>query len=218
MGDAGDIFASTNPTGGVSAWRKTTIGEGFVSRVVSCPSASLCAAVDASNILTSTDPTGGASAWAEATIDQGNALSAVSCPSDSLCVAVGGQDVLTSSDPTGGASAWTKATIDPGYSLHAVSCPSISLCVAGDSNGNILTSTDPTGGANAWSNAPVDMCPPSSTPCISEQLFARDDQGSRIIDTAPPGQGNSIENVRVTGDSLTLSWTHDGARRQLPLR
>jgi hypothetical protein len=53
---------------------------------------------------------------------------------------------------------------------------------------------------------------------MSEQLYARDDQGARVVDTAPPGQGNSIGNLRLTDHSLTLSWTHDGAQRQLQLR
>ena len=102
--------------------------------------------------------------------------------------------------------------------LDALSCPSVSLCIASDTDGNILTSTDPTGGANAWTSAAVDIpgCAPAINPCISGQLYARDDQGTRVLDTAPPGQGNSIGNVAL--DSLVLSWTHDGAQRQLQLR
>ena len=52
---------------------------------------------------------------------------------------------------------------------------------------------------------------------MSEQLYARDDQGTRVLDTAPPGHGNSIGNVALDGDSLMLTWTHDGAQRQLEL-
>jgi hypothetical protein len=184
------------------------------------------ATTNVGDVLTSTDPTGGASAWTKTTIDQGNVPLAVSCPSVSLCVAVDYPgNVLTSTHPTGGASAWTKATIDPGapyqpVGLDAVSCPSVSLCVASDSNGNILTSIAPTGGANAWTSATVDIpgCAAPSTPCIAEQLYARDGQGIRVLDSAPPGQGNSIGNVALDGDSLMLSWTHDAARRQLQLR
>jgi hypothetical protein len=39
-----------------------------------------------------------------------------------------------------------------------------------------------------------------------------------VVDTAPPGQGTSIGDVALDGDSLTLNWTHDGAQRQLQLR
>jgi hypothetical protein len=116
--------------------------------------------------------------------------------------------------------AWNKARIDPGYTVDAVSCPSVSLCVAGDSNGSIFTSTHPTSGTNSWTRATVDVsgCARPSTPCISEQLFARDDRSTRVVDAALPGQGKSIGKVALSGDSLMLSWTHDGAQRQLELR
>ena len=93
-------------------------------------------------------------------------------------------------------------------------------CVAGDSNGDILAATDRTGGASAWTSATVDIpsCPRQSAPCISERLYARDDRGARTVDAAPPGSGNSIGSVALEGNSLLLSWTHDGDRRQLRLR
>ena len=220
--DSDAVFTSTNPTGGASAWTKTTIDQGGFLDGVMCPSVSLCVAVDSSgNALTSTNPTGGASTWTKANIDPGNPVWAVSCASVSQCVAVDlNGAVVTSTDPTGGAGAWTKARIDHAGFLIAVSCPSVALCVADDQNGNIVTSTDPLGGANAWNSAPVDLpgCDPRSAPCISEQLYARDDQSTRIVDSAPPGQGNTISNVALKGNSLILSWSHDNARRQAELR
>jgi hypothetical protein len=219
---AGNALTSTDPTGGTSTWTKTKIdppGTYNELTAVSCPSVSLCVAVTVNgNIVTSTDPTGGASAWTRTPVDGGVILRAVSCPSVSLCVAVDVKgNIVTSTDPTGGASAWTSTPLDGGVVLSAVSCPSVSLCVAGSSS-DILTSTDPTGGANAWSSATVGFpCPRPSTPCISERLLVRDDQGTEVVDTAPPGQGNSIDNVALNGNSLVLSWTHDGAQRQLQL-
>jgi hypothetical protein len=129
-------------------------------------------------------------------------------------------NVITSTDPAGSASAWTRTRIDQRNLLLAVSCPSASLCVTGDQVGNILTSTDPTDDANAWTSAPVDLpgCNLQSAPCISEQLYARDDQRTRLVDAAPPGQGNSIGDVALAGELLILSWTHDGAARTLALR
>src|SRR5919198_4752230 len=64
---------------------------------VSCPSTSLCVAVDYSggNVVTSTNPAGGAAAWTVTNVDgsprlqsSGVRLSAVSCQTNSLCVAV----------------------------------------------------------------------------------------------------------------------------------
>jgi WD40-like Beta Propeller Repeat len=265
--DVGDVLTSTDPTGGPSAWRKTSVGQDVVGYVISCPSASLCVGtVTQGNILTSNDPTGGVTAWRKTQIaqanvggvscpsvtlcvvgseggvltstnptgcpgawtatpiDQGNYVTAISCPSVSLCVAIDAQgNILSSTDPAGGVGAWSKASVDPALnavSHNAVSCPSVSLCVAGDQNGNVLASTDPTGGANAWTIAPVDRPPCASQPsqCVTEQLYARDDQGTQVVDSALLADGNLIGNVILDRDSLALTWTHDGTQRQLQLR
>ena len=128
---------------------------------MSCPSISLCVAVDVfGNVITSTDPTGGKRAWKIVNIDgELGYLSSVSCPSVSLCVAFDWSgNVLTSTDPTGGKRAWRithvyRPMLVRGIRLGptAVSCASASLCVAVGWFGQLLTSTDPTGGAHAWS-------------------------------------------------------------------
>ena len=219
--DSGAVLTSTNPAGGAGAWTQTTIDPGGFLNGVSCPSVSLCVAVDSSgNALTSTNPAGGASTWTTANIDPGHPILAASCPSVSLCVAVDlAGNVLASTDPTAGAGAWARTPIDRVYAT-AVSCPSVSLCVAGDEAGNILTSSDPAAGASAWASAAVDVpgCQAQAAPCISEQLYAHDDQGTRVIDTVPPGRGNSIGNVALAADPPVLSWTHGGTHRQLRLR
>ena len=81
---------------------------------VSCPSASLCVAIDAAGeVVTSTEPTAHGTHWRVSTPLPGlpvgpdpNGLNAISCPSTTLCVAVGGAHVAVSTDPAGGASAW----------------------------------------------------------------------------------------------------------------
>ena len=233
---AGNLLTSTNPGGGAATWSSTHIG-GLVA--VSCPSNSLCVATgfyatpageNGAAVATSTNPTGGASAWTTSRISQTGSLfpDSVSCPSASLCVAVAPNgSVLTSTNPTGGSGAWTVTdNIDKSGSPMGVSCPSSSLCIAVDrgvapslAGGNILHSTDPTGGANAWTTTFVDAPPScSAAPCTAEQLYAHDDLGTRPIDTVPPGSGHSLANLELSGDSLTLNWTHDGAQRQFALR
>ena len=61
---------TSNPTGGTAAWTATDIDSRFSTGLlggmsgVSCPSTSLCVAVDPNgNVLTSTRPSGGARAW-----------------------------------------------------------------------------------------------------------------------------------------------------------
>jgi hypothetical protein len=131
-----------------------SVGRVDTSRMIglSCPSASLCVAIDSvGNVLTSGMPTGGRSTWKAATIDSGARISGLSCPSVSLCVAVDlDGDVFTSSDPADGAAAWTRSSSPAG--LAGLSCPSSSLCAAGGVAG-VFVSDDPAGGISAWTEA-----------------------------------------------------------------
>lgn len=107
--------AGATAAGGPLSWSASKLidgqppfGQGFKLLGMSCPSSSLCVAVDDSgHVLTSTDRTGGASAWAVTRVDGFNFISDVSCV-PGLCVAVDAAGhVLTSTDPTGGAGAWS---------------------------------------------------------------------------------------------------------------
>jgi hypothetical protein len=147
---------------------------------VSCPSVSLCVAVDAAgNIVTSTNPAGGAAAWTS-TPTGTNQLSGVSCaPGTTVCVAVGNDTtagiVVSSTDPTGGAAAWS--IVSPTAPMRRVVCPSLSLCVAGDGQDDLNTSTNPTGGPAAWiftelpyhgaAGGAGDVSCPSTTFCVT---------------------------------------------------
>lgn len=75
------------------------------------------------------------------------------------------------------------------------------------------------GGAGAWSSTPADVpaCAQAGTPCISEQLYAHDDQGTKLIDSSPPGTGNSIGDLNLSGNARLLSWSHDNHHQQLLL-
>jgi len=109
---------------------------------ISCPSESLCVAVDGSgNLITSTEATTPAPSWTVRHLD-GFALTAVSCASSSLCVAVDAHgQALVSGDP--GAGAWSGPVSIDSQALTGVACPSASLCVAVDGAGKVLASTAP---------------------------------------------------------------------------
>jgi uncharacterized membrane protein YgcG len=195
-----EVWTSTNPSGGASAWHGAVIGGETYAKSISCPSASFCAVVAEtlvegephgvrSELWTSTDPTGGASTWHAVAIDAGNQLNAVDCPTAGLCVAVDEEgNVLTSTSPASGASAWSapeavaaRVNGTP-VALNAVSCVGVSFCTASDgydylsyegpSSGNLVTSFDPTGGAGAWSASPTiaDALFSLSCPIVAECL------------------------------------------------
>jgi hypothetical protein len=223
LDDSGNVATSNDPTGGASAWSLTHIGtaESIPPLAgVACPSASLCVVTDGTgNIATSTNPTGGSTAWSLTKRSSGHPA-AISCPSESLCVAVDGAgNVVTSTNPTGDASAWQVTNVDGSNRMTSISCPSASRCIATDEHGNVLSSDDPTGGASAWTRAAVDVpdCAAMSTPCIAETLYARDDHGTRVIDSAAPGEGKSLANVFLAANNTILYWTHDGEPRQAAL-
>src|SRR5271166_409156 len=145
----GNIWTTTNPTGGVSAWSKAHIGE-FDFRGVSCPSTKLCVVVgyEHGDVVTSTDPTGGAGAWTVTNVDSNNTISDVSCPSERLCVATDNAgNVLTSTHPTGDAGEWRSVPVGGG--LEHVSCAAWRFCIAMTGH-EVITSTEPVGGAAAW--------------------------------------------------------------------
>jgi hypothetical protein len=161
---------------------------------MSCPSSSLCVAVDGyGNVVTSTDPTGGTSKWTAVAIDN-FALNDISCASTTLCVAVDQNgDVLTSTNPTGGAGAWAVTKIDTHFAAYlvGVSCvPGQALCVAIDPFGNAFSSNDPSGGAGAWSKSGTDdflssISCPSTSLCVAE---GGDGSGKGdIVTTTDPG-------------------------------
>jgi hypothetical protein len=96
------VVTSTNPTGGAGAWTIANVDPGIALRGVSCPSVSLCVAVDElTDVVTTTNPTGGPGAWT-VTVVPALGLRSVSCPSVSLCVAVDDSgNVVTSTNPAG---------------------------------------------------------------------------------------------------------------------
>jgi hypothetical protein len=122
---------------------------------VSCPSDTLCVAVDhAGNVLTSTDPEAPSPSWKLVTLSDeppfaAAPLTSVSCPAATLCVAVDSNGrAHTSTAPSGGAGAWSVAPVDPGHALTSVSCPNNALCIAVDDAGQALAGSFP---AASWS-------------------------------------------------------------------
>ena len=66
-------------------------GELLSLQGISCPSTTLCVAVDGSgNVLTSTHPTSQTAAWTSVDVTGGRTFTGISCPTTTLCVAIDG--------------------------------------------------------------------------------------------------------------------------------
>ena len=180
---------------------------------LSCPSVSLCVAVDrGGQVVWSSDPAGGSGQWTAVDVDASDEITGISCPSTALCVAVDAAgDVITSQNPTGGQLAWTVTRVDTSKTqnntdnagsvlVRGVSCPSTALCVAVDAAGNALVSTDPAGGATAWTVTHIDTntsydctgsgltCQPPvvGISCPSTTLCAAVDFSGNVLTTSDP--------------------------------
>jgi hypothetical protein len=107
-GSAGNIvFSSTDPAGGVKAWKGVHgVDQSLPLVALACLSPTYCMAEDvATNVVTATNPTGPASAWKTASTggEGGNHLhGGADCQSAHLCAAVGAENVVTSANPLGG--------------------------------------------------------------------------------------------------------------------
>lgn len=205
-GYEGNVFASTDPTGGAGAWSVTDVNAPGSARhltAVSCPSPALCVAVSGApggapgTVVSSTDPAAGL--WTAAQLPGSPDLRGVSCPTPALCVAVAKEGrIFVSTDPAGGASAWRQVPSPTARDLQGVSCVASLLCVAGDAGGNLLASTDPLGGspfslANADGSVQITglSCP------TTDRCVAVDNNADVLTSTDPTGGPGSwtFENL-----------------------
>ena len=191
---------------------------------VSCPEASLCAAVDADEyVVTSTAPTSGAGAWTAEKFDPGGGdVEGISCSSITLCVAVDGRgSALATSEPTGGVASWTRTEIDSSGGLSGVSCPLAELCVAVDEGGRVVTAgawrhsvgvTTQGSGSGTVTSLPAGIsCPTSCTsayPSGSQlTLLASAASGSRFVGWAGACAGTGACELTLESDaSVTASF------------
>ena len=202
----------------------TAIDQSNYLASLSCPSASLCVAVDiVGNVLVSHDPAAATPNWsAPANVDGTNGIFGISCPSTSLCVAVDSAgNVLVSHDPTAAAPTWSApADVDGTNTLEGISCPSSSLCAVVDAAGNVLVSHDPGAAAPTWS-APLDIdgtnpinlisCPSASL-CIAVdyagKVVVSDDPGATTPTWSAPANvdgTNGIDGISCPSNSLCVA-------------
>jgi hypothetical protein len=142
-------------------------------RGLSCPSVSLCVAVDSvGNVVESGTPAGGVGAWAAVHIDNNSdygctaggltcqaPLMGVSCPTPSLCGAVDFTgNVLQTTTPVAPAAWPSRPAVGAGPgSLWSLSCPTTTLCATVDGTGGDVITWNPTTGSRLTTHRlPVD--------------------------------------------------------------
>jgi hypothetical protein len=176
---------------------------------VSCPSTTLCVAVDsAGNVIVSNDPIGGAATWKSASVNPPNAMSeipggftSVSCPSMSFCIAVGAFGQAATSTNPAVLSTWQLIPmgIDEPETLTGVSCSSPTRCVAVDNAGYAVTTDVAEGQPLIWTrtSTPIDTETTniSGVSCVSTDLcVAVDTYGDAITATQvdPSGWNDTV--------------------------
>jgi hypothetical protein len=191
VGFLGEVVSSTDPGAGARAWKQTVIDAGGYPDAISCPSPSLCVAVDGNgNVLSSTHLTGGARTWKirqriDRTRGRGTELNdmllQVTCPSVKLCVALDyAGNLFSSTDPTSRTHRWKEIHPPDGSELGQITCASTTLCVALAPTGETLSTSDPTGPRRAWTITTVDaqsyltsLACPTATTCITGDYDGR---------------------------------------------
>jgi hypothetical protein len=217
----GDVITSTDPTDTQPTWSSASLG--LEESSLTCRSNTLCLISnhsfdDTSDVIyASTNPTAGAGAWAPVLTGTDLILTQPSCAPASVCVVLGTDSIYTSTNPASPGS-WLATTLTA-IGPTRPSCPTANLCVIATDDGQALVSANPAAGGPTYAAQRIDgpPCFVAGTACITESLFVHDDAGTRLIDSAPLGNGHTIGNVRLRGNSTRLTWTHAGQPHALTL-
>ena len=213
--DLGGVVRSTDPTAAAPSWQRQNVQRTSVCHegielfcpagfsAVSCPSLSLCVAVDGvGDAFVSTDPAAAKPDWATSNIEDSTVVVAISCLSASLCVAVDGNGrALVSHDPAAATPTWSSAFIDT-HPLGAVSCSATSLCVAVDRFGNGFATTNPTVAHPTWKPAAItgiDVL--QGVSCVSTTMCVA------VGYTSPGGFSHEWAAITTNPTSATPTWT-----------
>jgi hypothetical protein len=173
-GSSNQLFVSTRPAGGPSAWKAFSLAsfnyDTWTS--VACPRTNFCIAGDNRNgrLASSTAP---ARSWRVQTLFRGGvnaaAITAVACAPSGLCL-VGTRTgaLYRSTNPGGGVRTYTRIKLS-GRTIVGLACRSARLCVAIDGLGRAWSSTMPAGRASTWHVRTLDF---HNWPTIGGRLSA----------------------------------------------
>jgi hypothetical protein len=152
--DIGNVFTTSDPTGGAKHWRGQDVDD-IEFKAISCASAHLCGAVDYyGRPFVSSSPAAGTWHSTVSPSSDYNGLFAVSCVGRSLCVSVLDDSTVDVTTNASGASPTWHAFHVKGSAWEGVSCPTTHKCVAVGSftgPGRLAVTTHPTSAkSSAW--------------------------------------------------------------------
>ncbi|MGH9170877.1 MAG: DUF6531 domain-containing protein [Acidimicrobiales bacterium] len=173
----------------IHGWSPPVAADPHSLEGISCPSQTMCVAVDDDGGVVAYD---GTSYSYTSGVDSTRPLTSVSCASTSFCAAVDSSgNVLTYNGST-----WSVPDdIDSTRSLTSVSCPSSSFCAAVDSSGNVVTYDGST-----WSS-PSDIDSTrslTSVSCPSSSFCAAVDSSGNVVtyDGSTWSSSSDIDSTR----------------------
>jgi hypothetical protein len=215
VGGGHGLAISADPADPTS-WRVLSVPGDWPISSVSCPSAALCLVgrYDGS-VLATTDPTDPSPAFTPVYSPvNGYDAAPIWCSPSTGCVASAeGGEVVRSSDPARPGS-WSLTHVDSAAErIEAYACPPVGACIAVDSAGGALTPTD----GESWPRTTIDLPPPCSAPaCENEAVYLRDATGVHEVDSVSAGSETDLSGLRLS--DATLTWTHQGTTRSVPVR
>lgn len=222
----GDVWTTTDPTGGASAWMASRLPSKQLrvdASTLACPSTTLCIAsasneallqstgpagvggttTFSSGVVTTTDPADPSPQWTYTSLAYQSSLTPapVTCQSASLCIVdnIDGT-IFTSTDPAAGV--WSAKSHN-GLLGH-LSCPSASLCVGTDGSG-MVTSTDPAGGV--FPHGPTYAAGINAVTCASASLCVAVDTAGHVLTNTDPAANQAYTLTALPGVASLQSIT-----------
>ncbi len=204
-GEFGGVLVSRNAGAATPIWTPLEISGSNYLQQVSCPTSSLCVAVEQDDglALASTEPTS-AAAWMSAGIDASDDLTGLSCASEKLCIAFDNAgNLLTSTDPAALDPTWKSIKPLEGGVVTGMSCISEFLCIGAadkEGSGYILRSGNPGAGGPAW--IPADVDPQqgddnglTAISCVPTYFCAAVDKEGNVLTSSDPGSAEPTWNT-----------------------
>jgi hypothetical protein len=211
----GVVLTTTRPTKGARSWKRqgrvdTALGldGGWAGLLgISCPTTSLCVAVDGSQsgrVFSTTRPLGGSRAWRSTQV--GGTLTSVSCRTAGLCVVAGSKHAFSTNPASG---SWrSTGSLGGGAVISAIDCPALSLCVGvgygNSSPGLVTTSTSPR--TRNWQTVMVEPSPPLQSEGVLDAVGCPNRGLCVALDTA--------DNAFVSSTPASGGWNGPRAIRR----